>query len=549
MARSWGNLADDAEYAKSRIASLLGDGAIGAWIGEAGEAFRDKTGDLPEQLGQCCESYRLASEALTWWAGRLEGHQHDADRALVLGRAAREDLEQARQRASAAAAAATAAGNVGVLSPTAVEPDPARVREATQRLHAAQAASSAADGDVAAAQSRLDAARQMALDAKGLRESDGRTAAGRIHDASDAGIPERSRWEKFKDWAGEAWDVIVKIAKVVVAVLGVVALIIGGPLAWVVFAAALLVLADTIMKYMQGKASLWDVAFAAISCIPGTKGLTTLAELRTAFQAGGLLGAGLHVLSAGKTALVEMAQGIRALGSGLRTSMVGLLDRGLVRLDTQLLNTRFADSWMDVRSVVHRLRGGSFTDSGDLIIRRWTPAGEPGPLGTGFPADTFRSMTYDEVMLRDTTTLNRVIADGGNPRGLFWTADAPTGPLESQLNLALKPEWNVQTVDGVTTTLPQATHTVTADFPAGTTVFQGPTAPQFSDGISTVSNGHTNVSIPGSVIGGGEQIVPHPYFMRQWQNAVNDATASMPGEVPQVDIDMNLQGPFPVGGS
>jgi hypothetical protein len=30
---------------------------------------------------------------------------------------------------------------------------------------------------------------------------------------------------------------------------------------------------------------------------------------------------------------------------------------------------------------------------------------------------------------------------------------------------------------------------------------------------------------------------------------VNDATASMPGEVPQVDIDMNLQGPFPVGGS
>lgn len=315
MARSWSELSDDAGYAQSRIAALLGDGAVGAWIGEAGEAFRDKTGDLPKQLGQCCESYSLASDALTWWAGRLETHQHDADHALVLGRAARADLEAAQQRAQAAAASAISAGNAGVLSPTAVDPDPAKVREATQRLHAAQAASSSADSDVSAAQGRLDAARQMALDAKGLREDDARTTAGKIHEASDAGIPERSRWDKFKDWAGEAWDVIVQIAKVVVAVLGVVALIIGGPLAWVVFAAALLVLADTIMKYMQGKASLWDVAFAALSCIPGTKGLTTLAELKMAFQAGGLLGAAAHLGSSVKTAatgIVRMAQRFRS---------------------------------------------------------------------------------------------------------------------------------------------------------------------------------------------------------------------------------------------
>ena len=51
-------------------------------------------------------------------------------------------------------------------------------------------------------------------------------------------------------------------------------------LAWVVFAAALLVLADTIMKYMQDRASLWDVAFSALACIPGVKGLTTLAALK-----------------------------------------------------------------------------------------------------------------------------------------------------------------------------------------------------------------------------------------------------------------------------
>ena len=50
MARSWAGLADDAEYAETRIRQLMSDEALGAWIGEAGDAFRAKTGDLPAQL-------------------------------------------------------------------------------------------------------------------------------------------------------------------------------------------------------------------------------------------------------------------------------------------------------------------------------------------------------------------------------------------------------------------------------------------------------------------------------------------------------------------
>jgi hypothetical protein len=334
-------LADDAELAESRIRALLGDGAVGAWIGEAGEAFRDKTGDLPEQLGKCKASYRLASEALERWAGRLATHQADADDALVKGRVARRELEEARARASSAAAAATSAGNAGALRPVAggAEPPSAEaVSAARDRLRSAQAASASADAAVGAAQARLDQLRQLALDARSLREADARTAAGQIGEASDAGIPERSRWEKFKDWAAQAWDVIVTIAKVVVAVLGVVALIIGGPIAWVVFAAALLVLADTIMKYLQGRASLWDVGFAALSCIPGTRGLTTLAALKTAFRTGGLLGAGLHVAASAKAAVVEMAQAVRALGGSLRTTLTSL--GGRLRLGDVLAATR-----------------------------------------------------------------------------------------------------------------------------------------------------------------------------------------------------------------
>jgi hypothetical protein len=316
MARSWSSLADDAEYAETRIRQLMGDEALGSWIGEAGDAFRSKTGDLPEQLGKCKSSYRQASEALDWWADRLDVHQGDADAALVRGRAARNDLEAAQARASAAAAAVTGAANAGVLTNPDLEPTPEQVRDARARLSSARAASSSADAAVDAAQARLDQARALALDAKSLREADGRSTASKIHEASDAGIPERSRWEKFKDWAGDAWDVIVTIAKVVVAVLGIVALIIGGPLAWVVFAAALVLLADAIMKYMNGEGSLWDVAWAALGAIPGTRGLTTLAALRNAFRTGGALGATTHVLSAGRTALTQMAASVRALGSG-----------------------------------------------------------------------------------------------------------------------------------------------------------------------------------------------------------------------------------------
>ncbi len=327
MGRSWGLLADDAEFAEQRIRSLLGDGAVGAWVGEAGEAFREKTGDLPEQLGKCRASYRLASEALEWWAGRLATHQGEADEALVKGRVARRELEAAQAAASAAAASAVSAGNAGVLRPVvggAEPPSAEAVSAARDRLRSARAVSASADAAVAGAQARLDQLRGLALDAKGLRESDGRAAAGRVEEASDAGIPERSRWERFKDWAAQAWDVIVTIAKVVVAVLGVVALIIGGPIAWVVFAAALIVLADTIMKYLQGRASLWDVAFAALSCIPGTRGLTTLAELKAAFAAGGLLGAGLHVAASARAAVVEMAAGIRALSSAAGSKVAQL---------------------------------------------------------------------------------------------------------------------------------------------------------------------------------------------------------------------------------
>lgn len=312
VARTWARVSSEAAYAEGRLRGLLGDGALVSWIGQAGEQFRSRSSDVPDQLGKVDDSYDLAADAMSWWADRLELHQGQADRALGQGRDAKGDLESAQSRLDAAERQVWEASGV----PAALAPTPEQVQAAQDRLQAARDARDAARGLVDAAETRLSAARSLAEDAREARESDARTTARRIHEAAEAGIEPRSRWEKFKDKVSDAWDVLVTIAKVVVAVLGVVVLIIGGPLAWVVLAAALIVLADSLIKYANGEGSLLDVGLAALGCIPGTKGLTTLAALSSAFKAGGTLGAIAHVGGALRSAGVALAQTARTLRSG-----------------------------------------------------------------------------------------------------------------------------------------------------------------------------------------------------------------------------------------
>ncbi|SOD66160.1 RHS repeat-associated core domain-containing protein, partial [Streptomyces zhaozhouensis] len=134
-------------------------------------------------------------------------------------------------------------------------------------------------------------------------------------EASDAGIQNKKWWEKLIEWFSDAWDTLVEICKVIVAVLGVVVMIIGGPLAWVVLAAAVVVLADTLIKFAQGKAGLLDVAFAALDCIPGLKGLTTLGGLARGLRGG---------LGAARAGLRGVAGGLRGIGTSLSRGAANL---------------------------------------------------------------------------------------------------------------------------------------------------------------------------------------------------------------------------------
>ncbi|MFI7275725.1 DUF6531 domain-containing protein [Streptomyces sp. NPDC049879] len=306
---------DDVAEALGKIRGLASDRAVQDWAGLSAEAFRNEFDGVPGNLEKLRDSYDLCAQALQTYWPKLQTAQGQADRALDRAIAAQADLTAAQGSLGSAQDWVGRAGDEAERlqregeRADAPAPDEAEVRAATRDRQAADEAQEAAQARVDTAQDSLDAARELARQAKEMREEAARQAARDIDDASDAGIHNRKWWQKAVHWVTENWDTIVDICKIVVAVLGVVVMIIGGPLAWVVLAAALVVLADTLVKYANGQASLWDVAFAALDCIPGMKGLTTLGGLARGLRGG---------LTAARTGLRGLAQGARGLGQNIR---------------------------------------------------------------------------------------------------------------------------------------------------------------------------------------------------------------------------------------
>ena len=129
--------------------------------------------------------------------------------------------------------------------------------------------------------------------------------------------------------------------------------------------------------------------------------------------------------------------------------------------------------------------GGSMTDAGaraeavgDRVVRHWTPLDADRPLREEARGDTFRSSTYDEVVLGEDRLFHRDYSDPAKRIGPFWTREPSLGPTQSMLDSAILPEW------GNT-----ATESVTIRVPAGQTVFEGPAGPQRS------------------MLGGGDQVL------------------------------------------
>ncbi|GAB2871986.1 toxin glutamine deamidase domain-containing protein [Streptomyces mayteni] len=307
LAEELQTFADEVGDALGQIRGMSEDRAVMDWAGRSAEAFRAEFDGVPGNLQKLQTSYDMAAAALDAYWPKLENAQGMADRALDRAIAAQADLSSAQAALSDAQDWVSRAGEEAERLEREGErddvepPSEADVRAATRDATAAGQAATGARSQVDAAEDALSAARELARQAKEMREDAARDCASGIDEASDAGIQNRRWWEDAIHWVSENWDTIVEVCKVVVAVLGIVVMIIGGPLALIVLAAALVVLADTLYRYANGQATLWDVAFAALDCIPGMKGITTLGGLAVGLRGGltairgGLRGMGVAI--------------------------------------------------------------------------------------------------------------------------------------------------------------------------------------------------------------------------------------------------------------
>ncbi|WND37302.1 RHS repeat-associated core domain-containing protein [Streptomyces sp. BB1-1-1] len=329
LAKTLHDFADDVSDALRLVKGMAGEGTLAEWAGKSATVFKEEFSGVPKNLTKLEKSYGMCGDALADFWPKLERAQALADKALRKAREARDDLTSAQSKLSSADSWVTRASKEADKykdDPTgsksdADKPDEGKVRAATRDVQHAKTAQTNAQSAVDSAQSALDAAKKMAADARKMRDDAARDAKNRIDEASDAGIQNRSWWEDVGDWFTDNWDTIVAVCKVVVAVVGIVAMIIGGPiLGAIVLVAALVVLADTLYKYSKGQASLWDVGLAALECIPGMKGLTTLGGLAKGLKGGmaamkgikgGLKGTGLALRGLGKNARGMVADGAK----------------------------------------------------------------------------------------------------------------------------------------------------------------------------------------------------------------------------------------------
>ncbi len=347
LARKFLEFAADVDHANENLTALTSSWVAISWQGQSGTAFRDELAEFPGQLQKLANSYRLAGNALSAFNPDLGVAQVRADNALARGRDARARRDHAQTLIGPARIAFTSvASTISELTSAAhvypadvPQPDPAGVAQAIRNRDTVRAKLDLAQSSVDSAQDDLDAARRLALTAKQMREDAAETCVHAIRSASHAGLKNRSwhSWEGLLERAGRFWHAAVRVAKISVAVLGIVVLIVGGPLAWVIFAAALVVLANTLMEYAAGRASLWDVLFALADCIPGPVGLTTTAGAARAVRGArqswrdGRIFARISP-AAGRTRLAAMTASLR--GGRARTTIVlrRLLPRGIHRV-------------------------------------------------------------------------------------------------------------------------------------------------------------------------------------------------------------------------
>jgi len=81
LAAKYGVIAQIAGEASTGVRHARSSGAASAWVGDAGDVFRDKSERMPGELAKANDSYELVAEALRVWAAAVDDRPASHSRA------------------------------------------------------------------------------------------------------------------------------------------------------------------------------------------------------------------------------------------------------------------------------------------------------------------------------------------------------------------------------------------------------------------------------------------------------------------------------------
>lgn len=302
LAGTYAEIAQIAGEASTGVRHARSSGAASAWVGDAGDVFRDRSERMPGELAKANDSYELVAEALRVWAAAVDDTQAQADRGLQQAREAHADLTRAQAALTSAEWSWTTTHAQQLTyqalkkAYTAVPPPPGvtmptdyQLRSADRSAQQAQASIASARHAIADADARLAAARALVLEAKERRDDAERVAVHQIARAGDRAVKPSSVWEAIQDSAG--WQTFITIATVVLTIVSIVALFVGGPIVWaIILIATAVLLLNALLSIAQGKNAWGELAMLAIGLIPGGRFLTLGGRLLSTVAKAGVVG-------------------------------------------------------------------------------------------------------------------------------------------------------------------------------------------------------------------------------------------------------------------
>lgn len=369
--------ADVATTIEEQIASLkrLADPDERLLVGQYADKLQDAAGDLGDHLGKIKGRFEEVAGHLRSWAGTVEHTRSETAAALRMAVEARD-----KKAADDAAAAQDGGDDEGDPSPTLPGQVSEELKPAVGKAHTAMSS---------------------------FDEEAGRIA-GKIRESSDDDMKD-SRWDKFKDWVSgfaPILDALCDVLGWIAAAIVIAVIVFSGPAGWLLFAAALglvALLGHTLLA-ATGNGSWLDVAFDAIS-------LLTMGMGGRALKAANL-GRQLVLREAGEQAGKEAFENV--MKQGLLNGGNGLLGRAHVFL-------RGFNPFRALRA----------TDAGEAALRAWTTRVLPdAPILQRAIAGGDESLAG---MLRELPDLSQAARNLASPQAI----EGYTAALNSARNISL----------------------------------------------------------------------------------------------------------------